>query len=135
MYGDSYTLHEDRFLFHLTAKYGYGNWNRVKTGMRVHVWCVSMYVCECICVCACVVWCAGIRVDDEFRFDYWLKSRTGADLGRRIDSLLRLLAKNTGTHATSASCERAAHSCTSRRERQQSCMHAYESCFRVSCVW
>jgi SWI/SNF-related matrix-associated actin-dependent regulator of chromatin subfamily A member 5 len=64
--GKHYTDEEDRFIVCMTAQLGYGQWEEVRNEIR-----------KC--------W--------DFRFDWFFKSRTGAELQRRCDSLIRLIEK------------------------------------------
>uniref|UniRef100_A0A7S3DI44 SANT domain-containing protein n=2 Tax=Palpitomonas bilix TaxID=652834 RepID=A0A7S3DI44_9EUKA len=64
--GKQYSDDEDRYLICMTHQLGYGKWDELKMEIR-NSW--------------------------EFRFDWFLKSRTPAELGRRVDVLLRLLEK------------------------------------------
>jgi len=57
---------EDQFLICLTNELGYGNWSDIKTEMR------SAF---------------------QFKFDWWLKSRTPLEINRRVDILIRLIEK------------------------------------------
>ena len=57
---------EDRFLVCMLNRLGYGAWDTLK---------------------------AEIRAADQFRFDWFIKSRTTAELQRRCDTLIRLLEK------------------------------------------
>lgn len=62
--GRAFTEEEDRFLLCATDALGYGQWEEVKASIRLH-------------------W--------RFRFDWFFKSRTAAELGRRCDVLVRLI--------------------------------------------
>jgi SWI/SNF-related matrix-associated actin-dependent regulator of chromatin subfamily A member 5 len=64
--GKTYTEEEDRFLLCSLPSVGYGNWDQMKAAVRKH-------------------WL--------FRFDWFFKSRTPAELGRRVDALVRLIEK------------------------------------------
>mmetsp|Transcript_33915 Transcript_33915/g.55017 ORF Transcript_33915/g.55017 Transcript_33915/m.55017 type:complete len:933 (+) Transcript_33915:210-3008(+) len=55
---------EDRFLLCKTHEYGFGNWDDVKD---------------------------AVRTTEQFEFDYFLKTRTAAELGRRVTALVKLL--------------------------------------------
>mmetsp|Transcript_2589 Transcript_2589/g.5909 ORF Transcript_2589/g.5909 Transcript_2589/m.5909 type:complete len:921 (-) Transcript_2589:134-2896(-) len=55
---------EDRFLLLKTNEFGFGNWDDVKD---------------------------AVRTEDEFAFDYFLKTRTSNEIGRRVTQLVRLL--------------------------------------------
>jgi len=70
-YGSSrskaYTEDNDRFLFCMMHKLGYGNWDELKL---------------------------AVRKSWLFRFDWFLKSRTPQELGRRCDTLVRLAEKD-----------------------------------------
>ena len=57
---------EDRRLLVYTNKWGYGNWARIR---------------------------AEVRACDLFRFDYYLRSLSAADLGKRCETLMREAAK------------------------------------------
>jgi SWI/SNF-related matrix-associated actin-dependent regulator of chromatin subfamily A member 5 len=64
--GKAYTEEEDRFLLCAIPKVGYGAWEELKAEIRKH-------------------WL--------FRFDWFFKSRTPAELGRRVETLVRLVEK------------------------------------------
>lgn len=64
--GKQFTPEEDRFLVCMTHKVGYGNWDALKYEVRT-------------------AW--------QFRFDWFIKSRTPLELGRRVDTLIRLIEK------------------------------------------
>lgn len=57
---------EDRYIVCMTAKFGYGAWDEVKTEVR-NCW--------------------------EFRFDWFFRSRTSDEIKRRCDTLIRLIEK------------------------------------------
>jgi hypothetical protein len=57
---------EDQFLVCMTNELGYGQWDALKDEVR-RAW--------------------------QFRFDWFIKSRSAAELGRRVDSLIRLIEK------------------------------------------
>ena len=61
-----FTEEEDRFLVCSLAKLGYGAWDALKL---------------------------EVRTSETFRFDWFLKSRTSAELQRRCDTLVRLVEK------------------------------------------
>lgn len=65
--GKVFTEEEDRVLLCLVNKFGYGSWEKIK---------------EEICSL------------EMFAFDYYLRSRTAAELGRRCDSLMRICEKD-----------------------------------------
>ncbi|TYZ62256.1 hypothetical protein PybrP1_000860 [[Pythium] brassicae (nom. inval.)] len=65
--GKVFTEEEDRVLLCLVNKFGYGSWERIK---------------EELCTL------------EMFAFDYYLRSRTAAELGRRCDSLMRICEKD-----------------------------------------
>ncbi|RLN10950.1 hypothetical protein BBO99_00004325 [Phytophthora kernoviae] len=65
--GKVFTEEEDRVLLCLVNQFGYGAWNRIK---------------QEIC---------GMEM---FAFDYYLRSRTAAEIGRRCDSLMRICEKD-----------------------------------------
>ena len=67
--GGPFHEEEDRFLLCLADRYGYGNWHQVRLAVR--------------------------RLD-RFRFDYYLQSCTAEALGRRCESLMRLVEKELG---------------------------------------
>jgi len=50
----------------MSQKYGYGNWDTIK---------------------------ANLRNQQAFRFDWFIKSRTPAELGRRVESLIKMIEK------------------------------------------
>eukprot|EP01083_Nonionella_stella_P146847 462434_1 len=64
--GKGFITEEDRFLLCAVDRLGYGKWDDLKV---------------------------TVRSDSRFRFDYFLKSRTAAELGRRVEVLVRLLQK------------------------------------------
>jgi len=64
--GKAYNEDEDRFLICMTHKLGYGAWEELK---------------------------AEIRKNWMFRFDWFIKSRTPQELGRRVESLIRMIEK------------------------------------------
>jgi len=64
--GKAFTEEEDVFLVCMMHQLGYGEWDGLKT---------------------------EIRKSWQFRFDYFLKSRTPAELMRRCDTLMRLIEK------------------------------------------
>jgi len=64
--GKAYTEEEDRFLVCAMHQLGYGAWDEIK---------------------------AEIRASWRFRFDWFIKSRTPQELGRRCDTLIRLIEK------------------------------------------
>ena len=64
--GRHYTEDEDRFLLCAVHELGYGRWEEVK---------------------------AAVRASWRFRFDWFIKSRTPAELGRRADTLIKLIEK------------------------------------------
>lgn len=61
-----FTDEEDRFLLLATARAGYGRWDDVKRAVR-QAW--------------------------QFQCDWFLRSRTAQEIGRRVDTLLRALEK------------------------------------------
>jgi len=64
--GKSFVEEEDVFLVCMTHKLGYGNWEALKDEIR-RAW--------------------------QFRFDWFLKSRTPQELSRRVDMLIRCIEK------------------------------------------
>jgi len=64
--GKAFNEEEDRYMICMTEKLGYGNWEDLK---------------------------AEIRAAWQFRFDWFIKSRTPTELGRRVDTLIRLIEK------------------------------------------
>lgn len=64
--GKAYTEEEDQFLVCMTHQLGYGNWEELKNEIR-KAW--------------------------QFRFDWFIKSRTTQELNRRVDTLIRLIEK------------------------------------------
>jgi len=66
--GKAFNEEEDRYMICMTQKLGYGNWEDLK---------------------------AEIRTAWQFRFDWFIKSRTPTELGRRVDTLIRLVEKET----------------------------------------
>jgi len=61
-----YTQQEDQFILCMTNKLGYGNWEQLQQ---------------------------EIRQSWQFRFDWFLKSRTPQELGRRCDTLIKMFEK------------------------------------------
>lgn len=68
--GKAFNEEEDRYLLCMSQKLGYGNWEDLKAELR-SAW--------------------------QFRFDWFIKSRTPAELGRRVESLIRLIEKEKET--------------------------------------
>jgi SWI/SNF-related matrix-associated actin-dependent regulator of chromatin subfamily A member 5 len=66
--GKAYNEEEDRFLVCMMHQLGYGAWDELK---------------------------AAIRNSWRFRFDWFIKSRTPAELARRCDTLIRLIEKES----------------------------------------
>ncbi|KAH9328774.1 hypothetical protein KI387_000882, partial [Taxus chinensis] len=64
--GKLYNEECDRFMLCMVHKLGYGNWDELK---------------------------AAFRMSPLFRFDWFVKSRTAAELARRCDTLIRLVEK------------------------------------------
>jgi SWI/SNF-related matrix-associated actin-dependent regulator of chromatin subfamily A member 5 len=64
--GKAYTEEEDRFILCSVHELGYGAWDELK---------------------------AAVRASWRFRFDWFFKSRTPAELARRCDTLIRLVEK------------------------------------------
>ena len=62
----SFTEEEDRFLLCSIPEVGFGNWDELKAQIRQH-------------------W--------QFRFDWFIKSRTPKELGRRVETLISLIEK------------------------------------------
>lgn len=62
--GKLYNEECDRFMVCMVNKLGYGNWDELK---------------------------ASFRMSPQFRFDWFVKSRTAAELARRCDTLIRLI--------------------------------------------
>ncbi|KAL7066931.1 SNF2 family N-terminal domain-containing protein [Cryptosporidium serpentis] len=61
-----FNMDEDRYLLNMTPIVGYGNWDYLK---------------NCI------------RQDPTWKFDWFLKSRSPSDLGKRVDFLIKILKK------------------------------------------
>ena len=59
-----YSGDHDKYLVYASYKWGYGNWREVRL---------------------------GIKKEDSFEFDYYFKSRTEAELNKRMASLLRVI--------------------------------------------
>jgi len=72
--GKAFTEEEDRYLLCMSQKLGYGNWEDLKAELR-SAW--------------------------QFRFDWFIKSRTPAELGRRVDSLIKMLEKENEAETAS----------------------------------
>ena len=64
--GRYFTEEEDTYLIYATHKVGYGNWDALRN---------------------------EIRLSEQFRFDWFLKSRTAAQLQARTDALIRIIQK------------------------------------------
>ena len=64
----SFTEEEDRFLLCSIPEVGFGNWDELKAQVRQH-------------------W--------QFRFDWFIKSRTPKELGRRVETLISLIEKES----------------------------------------
>eukprot|EP00898_Chlorokybus_atmophyticus_P006003 jgi/Chlat1/6403/Chrsp45S05917 len=64
--GKAFTEEEDRFMICTIHKLGYGAWDELKQEIRRHF---------------------------QFRFDWYIKSRTAQELARRCDSLIRMIEK------------------------------------------
>ncbi|KAJ8605209.1 hypothetical protein CTAYLR_000442 [Chrysophaeum taylorii] len=64
--GKVWTEEEDAFLINMMHQYGYGNWERIRVEIR-NAW--------------------------QFNFDWFFKSRSGTELSRRADLLIRLVEK------------------------------------------
>ena len=64
----SFTEEEDRFLLCSIPEVGFGNWDELKAQIRQH-------------------W--------QFRFDWFIKSRTPKELGRRVETLISLIEKES----------------------------------------
>lgn len=64
--GKAFNEEADRYLLCMSQKLGYGNWEDLKAELR----------------------CAW-----QFRFDWFIKSRTPAELGKRVEQLIRLIEK------------------------------------------
>ena len=62
--GKSYTEDEDRWLICTVNEIGYGKWSEMRLRIRV-------------------AW--------QFRFDWWIKSRSSTEIQRRVDSLVRII--------------------------------------------
>jgi len=71
--GKAFNEDEDRFMLCMTHKLGYGAWDELK---------------------------AAIRSSWLFRFDWFIKSRTPQELGRRVDTLIRLIEKEDDDETT-----------------------------------
>jgi SWI/SNF-related matrix-associated actin-dependent regulator of chromatin subfamily A member 5 len=69
--GKVFTEEEDRVLLCLVHQFGYGAWERIKHEM-----------CQL----------------EMFAFDYYLRSRTAAEIGRRCDSLMRISEKDNADY-------------------------------------
>jgi SWI/SNF-related matrix-associated actin-dependent regulator of chromatin subfamily A member 5 len=72
----SYTEEEDRFLLCSITEVGFGNWEELKAQIRQH-------------------W--------QFRFDWFIKSRTPKELGRRVETLINLIEKEAEVNDEKAS--------------------------------
>ena len=72
----SYTEEEDRFLLCSITEVGFGNWEELKAQIRQH-------------------W--------QFRFDWFIKSRTPKELGRRVETLIGLIEKEAEVNDEKAS--------------------------------
>lgn len=65
--GKGYTTKEDRFLLYTTKRLGFGEWDKVRR---------------------------AVAVEPEFTFDYFLKSRSAAELEKRVVQLIRIKEKD-----------------------------------------
>jgi SWI/SNF-related matrix-associated actin-dependent regulator of chromatin subfamily A member 5 len=72
----SFTEEEDRFLICSITEVGFGNWEELKAQIRQH-------------------W--------QFRFDWFIKSRTPKELGRRVETLISLIEKEAADNDEKAS--------------------------------
>lgn len=95
--GRGFSLHEDRFLLYWCRLLGYGEWTKLR---------------------------AQIRRDAEFRFDYFLKSRSASEINRRVDALLRSMKKEEAKQQTkrakvTQARERREAAATAANERRQ----------------
>jgi SWI/SNF-related matrix-associated actin-dependent regulator of chromatin subfamily A member 5 len=90
--GKAYTEEEDRFLLCAIPKVGYGAWDELKAEIRKH-------------------WL--------FRFDWFFKSRTPAELGRRVETLVRLVEKEA-EEAEAAECAKAGRPPPPKKAQQPS---------------
>ena len=77
--GKAFTLEEDRFLICKMAELGYGAWDLLQLEIR-RAW--------------------------QFRFDWFLKSRSTSDLNRRCDSLMRIIEREQGKTKGGAAAKR-----------------------------
>ena len=82
--GKSYLEEEDRLLLCLVHRHGYGAWDKIKQ---------------------------DITRNDRFIFDYFLRSRSSIEIGRRCDTLMRVCEKDNTDYLKKESQE------TSLRER------------------
>lgn len=81
----AYTREEDNFLFVYTHKLGYGNW--------YHALPPQMHLFANLTFLFREKLKDTIRDSWEFRFDWFLKSRTPLELNRRVDLLIRCVEK------------------------------------------
>ncbi|PFH31946.1 SWI2/SNF2 ISWI-like SANT [Besnoitia besnoiti] len=68
-----FTEQEDRWILNMTTLLGYGNWDKMRD--------------------------LSLR-EPQWRFDWFLRSRTASDLGKRAEALVRLLKKEEGERFT-----------------------------------
>ena len=79
--GKAFNEEEDRYLLCMSQKLGYGNWEDLKAELR-SAW--------------------------QFRFDWFIKSRTPAELGRRVESLIRMIEKEQEQDSKAPTAKKAA---------------------------
>jgi SWI/SNF-related matrix-associated actin-dependent regulator of chromatin subfamily A member 5 len=88
--GKAFTEEEDRFLICMMDKLGYGQWEQLKLEIR-KAW--------------------------QFRFDWFLKSRTTAEISRRCDTLVRLIEKENEDQANGGGAGGGKKKATAKRSR------------------
>ena len=88
--GKAYTDEEDRFLVCLMQKVGYGRWEEIKLEIR-KAW--------------------------QFRFDWFIKSRTPQELNRRGDLLVRLIRNERDSDETSNKRKKSQSSSSKKKQK------------------
>ena len=87
--GKTFTEEEDRYLICMMQRLGYGAWDQLKQEIR-KAW--------------------------NFRFDWFLKSRTSAELQRRCDTLVRLIEKENDDELKASGAKRKSTPAASKKE-------------------
>ena len=90
--GKQYSPEEDIFLLYATHVLGYGRWEELRIEVRM-------------------AW--------QFRFDWFIKSRTPQELGRRVDTLIRLVEKEFEESEAEAKSKKGSSRQSSNAKRQR----------------